>query len=97
MLDRKIIKNVIDMDKIINNEKPNISELLLICNESILKVRDNKMLNIFLRIKYNAENILAEGQHKAREPDGKRFEMIKQEFAGLKEMVRNELSEKHNN
>ena len=86
---KKIIRNVIDLDEAVSGEKPDLRQVVLICNESILKARNKELIELFMRIKYNAENLLALGQQRLGSKDGEleRLIMIKQDTQRLKELI----------
>ncbi|MGB9748425.1 MAG: hypothetical protein ACP5OZ_00225 [Candidatus Woesearchaeota archaeon] len=97
-MDKKLIKDSLELSKLAeritkNNNLEDISNILLICRESIIRLSrnpgqvENQIMKLLLDMQNHAENLLAEGQHKAKNPDGKRAEYILKDANEIKKLV----------
>jgi len=99
-MDKKLIKDSLELSRLAeriskNKNLEDISNMLLICRESIIRLSknpgqvENQIIKLLLDIQTHAENLLAEGQHKAKNPDGKRAEYILKDAEEIKKLVVN--------
>ena len=99
-MDKKLIKDSLELSRLAeriskNKNLEDISNMLLICRESIIRLSknpgqvENQIIKLLLDIQTHAENLLAEGQHKAKNPDGKRAEYILKDSEEIKKLVVN--------
>ncbi|MEM2121233.1 MAG: hypothetical protein QXU20_01060 [Candidatus Woesearchaeota archaeon] len=101
-MDKRLINDCLELTKIseriIKNQNPeDLSKIILICKDSIIRLSknpgqvENQLIKLFLDMQTHAENLLAEGQHKAKNPDGKRAEFILRDVKEVKEIILNYL------
>jgi hypothetical protein len=99
-MDKKLIKDSLELSRLAeriskNKNLEDISNMLLICRESIIRLSknlgqvENQIIKLLLDMQTHAENLLAEGQHKAKNPDGKRAEYILKDAEEIKKLVVN--------
>jgi hypothetical protein len=97
-MDKKLIKDSLELSKLAerineNNNLEDVSKLLLICRESIIRLSknpgqvENIIIKLLLDMENHAENLIAEGQHKAKNPDGKRSKYILEDANEIKKLV----------
>ncbi len=103
MLDKKFIRDSLELSRLANNLVKNknaehASQIILICDESIARLSrnsgalENRLIKLLLDIKLHAQNIIAEGQHKVKSPDGKRVDLIVEDVNNIKKLIVLELN-----